>query len=113
MLSLLMIGWLTTSPAVAVTTTCGAATTQGTAPADFATYCWFNLSGYVDATARGAAGQNFVVNFSGGATLSFNLKASTPAGSTSSLFASGAPSWTGAALGNTAFNGIPGQPVLY
>ena len=37
---------------------CAQATSQGTAPAGWQTYCWLNLANYNDATARTSAGQN-------------------------------------------------------
>ncbi len=90
---------------------CAPATTQGTAPQGWETYCWLDFSTYNDATARSAAGQNFSFNLNDGSTLSFNLKV-TPTTATA-FSAIAAPSWTGAAVGNTAFLGIPGRPVLY
>lgn len=90
---------------------CAPATTQGTAPSGWETYCWLDFTTYNDATARSGAGQNFSFSLSDGSTLSFNLRV-TPTGSTA--FSSvPAPSWTGAAVGNTAFIGIPGRPILY
>lgn len=91
--------------------TCGPATTQGTAPAGWETYCWLDFSTYNDATARSGAGQNFSFSLSDGSTLSFTLRV-TPTGATA-FNAIAAPSWTGAAVGNTAFLGIPGRPILY
>jgi uncharacterized repeat protein (TIGR01451 family) len=90
---------------------CAPATTQGTAPAGWETYCWLDFTTYNDATARSAAGQNFAIPLSDGSTLNFNLKV-TP--TTATAFRStAAPSWSGAAVGNTAFIGIPGRPILY
>ncbi len=90
---------------------CAPATTQGTAPAGWETYCWLDLATYSDVTARSVAGQNFVIPLTDGSTLNFNLKV-TP--TTATAFRStAAPSWTGAAVGNTAFIGIPGRPILY
>ncbi|MEO8999386.1 MAG: CshA/CshB family fibrillar adhesin-related protein [Rhodanobacter sp.] len=106
LLLLLLCGWLLAAPALAAT--CGPATGQGSAPVDYSTYCWLDFSSYNDATARSGAGQNFVFNLPGGATLSFNVKASGIG-----LAAVTSPSWTGAAFGNAAFTGIPGKPVLY
>jgi uncharacterized repeat protein (TIGR01451 family) len=91
--------------------TCAPATTQGTAPAGWQTYCWLNFASYNDATARSAGGQNFSFGLTDGSTLSFNLRV-TP-GTGTAFNAVAAPSWTGAAVGNTAFLGIPGQPILY
>lgn len=90
---------------------CSTATTQGTAPADWQTYCWLDFAGYNDATAKSAAGQNFSFSLSDGSTLTMNVKVSSP--NATAFVATPAPSWTGAAVGNSAFIGIPGQPVVY
>ncbi len=66
------------------------------------------MSTYNDTAARTAVGQSFSVTLSDGATLTFTVKTS---GSAATAIA--APSWTGAAVGNTAFLGITGKPVLY
>ncbi len=99
---------LTTSPASAQN--CSPAASQGTAPSGWQTYCWLNFSNYNDTIARTAAGQNLSFALPDGSTLSFNVKTSTTA---PVMVAKLAPSWTGAAVGNTAFLGIPGSPVLY
>jgi hypothetical protein len=107
-LFVLLMGFGSTS---AQAQSCAPAASQGTAPQGWETYCWLDFSTYNDATARSAAGQNFSFNLNDGSTLSFNLKV-TP--TTAAAFNSiAAPSWTGAAVGNTAFLGIPGRPVLY
>lgn len=67
------------------------------------------MSTYVDATAKSAAGQNFSITLNDGSTLNFNLKVTGAPG----IVGKAAPSWTGAAVGNTAFLGIPGAPILY
>jgi uncharacterized repeat protein (TIGR01451 family) len=106
LLGLFMLG---PTPAMAQTTaTCSAATSQGTAPATWQTYCWLDFTGYNETTSRSAAGQNFSYTLSDGAILSFNVKTSG-----SGLTSITAPSWTGAAVGNTAFLGIPGRPIMY
>ncbi|QDH32932.1 CshA/CshB family fibrillar adhesin-related protein [Porphyrobacter sp. YT40] len=97
------------SPA-AMAQNCGQAATQGTAPASWQTYCWLNLTNYNDATARTAAGQNLTFTLPDGSVLSFNARVT---GTTTAYNAVTAPSWTGAAIGNTAFMGIPGRPILY
>jgi uncharacterized repeat protein (TIGR01451 family) len=97
------------SPAIAAT--CAPATSAGTAPASWQTYCWLDFSSYSDATARSASGQNFSITLTDGAILSFNLKATSTGATAVSAVAS--PSWSGAAVGNSAFLGIPGKPVLY
>jgi uncharacterized repeat protein (TIGR01451 family) len=107
--SILVLIGLWAAPAFAAT--CSQATSQGTAPSSWQTYCWLDFSTYVDATARSASGQNFSFNLSDGAILSFNLKATSTAATAASAIA--APSWTGAAVGNSAFLGIPGSPILY
>ena len=106
----LMLFW-SIGAAPAYAQTCGPATSQGTAPSGWETYCWLDFTSYNDATARSTSGQNFSYALSDGSTLSFNLKV-TPTSATA--FSSiTAPSWTGAAVGNTAFLGIPGRPILY
>lgn len=90
---------------------CGQATTQGTAPVSWETYCWLNLTNYNDTTARSASGQNLSFALPDGSTLSFNAKVT--GGTGTAYNAVTAPSWSGAAIGNTAFIGIPGRPALY
>jgi uncharacterized repeat protein (TIGR01451 family) len=91
--------------------TCSAATSQGTAPAEWQTYCWLDFTGYNDATAKSAAGQNFSFTLTDGSTLTLTVKATSP--NATAFVASTAPSWTGAAVGNSAFIGIPGRPIIY
>ncbi len=107
---LLLVCGLMWSPA-AQAQNCGEATTQGTAPASWQTYCWLNLNEYNDATARSAAGQNLSFTLPDGSTLSFNARVT--GGTTTAYNAIAAPSWSGSAVGNSAFIGIPGRPVLY
>ncbi|WP_379923284.1 CshA/CshB family fibrillar adhesin-related protein [Erythrobacter sp. R86502] len=90
---------------------CGQATTQGTAPDSWQTYCWLNLTNYNDTTARSASGQNLTFTLPDGSTVRLNARVTSTAATGYNAVAS--PSWTGAAIGNTAFNGIPGRPVLY
>lgn len=100
-------GTFLAGPAMAAN--CYYASAQGsTGPADWQTYCWLDFSGYVDSTARSASGQNFTYNLPDGTVMTFNLKASGSA-FTSAL----SPAWAGAAVGNTAFTGIGGRPILY
>jgi uncharacterized repeat protein (TIGR01451 family) len=99
----------------ALAATCGQATSQGVSgPPAWQTYCWLDMTTYNDTTARSAAGQNFSITLSDGATVTFNLKVTTtaPVGSPA-LSAVASPSWTGAAFGNSSFVGIPNKPVLY
>lgn len=90
---------------------CGQATTQGAAPASWETYCWLNLTNYNDITARTAGGQNLTFALPDGSTLSLNLRVT--GGTGTAYNAVTAPTWTGAAIGNTSFIGIPGRPALY
>lgn len=106
LLAWMVLAFSPTAPAA----TCAPASTPGTAPADWATYCWLDFSTYDDTLAR-AGGQSFVFNLSDGSKLTF--VATVTAASTSTLKAVPAPAWTGAAVGNTAFLGIPGKPILY
>jgi uncharacterized repeat protein (TIGR01451 family) len=110
-LLVLAVLWLGVAITPAYAQSCAPATTQGTAPAGWETYCWLDFTSYNDATARSAGGQNFSFTLNDGSTLSFNLRVTT---TTATAFnAVTAPSWTGAAVGNTAFLGIPGRPILY
>jgi uncharacterized repeat protein (TIGR01451 family) len=90
---------------------CSPATTQGTAPPEWQTYCWLDFTGYNDVTAKSVAGQNFSFTLSDGSVLTLTLKATSP--NATAFVASTAPSWTGAAVGNSAFIGIPGRPIIY
>lgn len=106
LIALLACGF-TASPAVAAS--CHPATSRGSSgPVDWQTYCWLDLSGYVDATARSAAGQNMSYTLPDGTVLNFNVKVSGAA-----ISAVATPTWAYAALGKTAFLGISGLPVLY
>lgn len=89
---------------------CAQAATQGTAPASWQTYCWLNMANYNDTTARSASGQNMSFTLPDGSVLRFNARAT---GANPSYNAVIAPSWGGAAVGTSAFIGIPGRPVLY
>jgi len=91
---------------------CRPATSGGAAAADWATFCWLDFTGYNDATARSNAGQNFSFTLNDGSTLTLNLRAVRTGGG-AALDAVAAPSWSGAAFGNSAFIGIGGIPVLY
>lgn len=88
---------------------CNYATAQGsTGPANWQTYCWLDLAGYNNVAARSAAGQAMSYTLPDGTVMNFTLRISG-AGVTPAV----APSWGGAAVGNTAFLGIGGQPILY
>jgi hypothetical protein len=103
----LILSLCAANPALAAN--CYYATSQGsTGPTDWQTYCWLDLSSYSDTTARTAAGQNFSYTLPDGTVMTFNMKVSG-ASATSAT----SPSWTGAAVGNTAFLGIAGRPILY
>lgn len=97
------------APQRAEAAVCAGATSQGTAPSGWQTYCWLDFSTYNDTTARTAAGQNFSFSLTDGSTLSFNVRTT----GTPTLVSRAAPSWTGSAVGNTAFLGIPNRPILY
>lgn len=107
--AMLLVGGLLWSPA-AQAQNCAQAATQGTAPASWETYCWLNLANYNDATARSASGQNLSFTLPDGSTLTFNARVT---GTGTAYNAVTAPSWSGSAVGNSAFIGIPGRPVLY
>jgi len=88
---------------------CFYATSQGsTGPANWNSYCWLDFSGYNDAAARSASGQAMSYTLPDGTLMTFTLNISGAA-----INGAAAPSWTGAAIGNTAFLGIGGRPILY
>lgn len=89
---------------------CAQAGAQGTAPASWQTYCWLNMASYNDSTARSASGQNMAFTLPDGSVLRFNARVT---GTNPAYNAVGAPSWSGSAVGNSAFLSIPGSPVLY
>ncbi len=95
----------------AVAATCSPAGAQGAAPAAWQTYCWLDFSSYNDATVRSASGQNFSFDLDDGSTLTFTLRATSTTASAADDRA--APSWSGAAVGNSSFLNIPGRPILY
>jgi uncharacterized repeat protein (TIGR01451 family) len=106
---LVILGWLFFAPA-ATAASCSIATSQGaTGPSGWQTYCWIDFSSYNDTLARSGSGQTFSLTLQDGTVMTFNLKVA----STSALDTTAAPSWSGAAIGNTAFIGIAGQPILY
>ncbi len=88
--------------------TCGPATSPGTAPPSWQTYCWIDMTSYNNATVM-AAGQVFAITLSDGSTFNFTLKGTGTTGLKSIV----PPSWSGSAVGNTAFLGIPNKPILY
>jgi hypothetical protein len=90
---------------------CAAAATRGTGPSDYQDYCWLDFTGYSDAQAQ-AGGQPFNFALPDGSILTLTVHATTNK-SNPALAARAVPSWTGAAFGNSAFLGIPGNPVLY
>lgn len=92
----------------ALAAVCAPATSQGTAPASWQTYCWLDFTTYNDTTARSVGGQNFSYTLSDGAVLTFTVRTTG-----SAVTSIAAPSWAGAAVGNTAFLGIPNRPILY
>jgi uncharacterized repeat protein (TIGR01451 family) len=91
---------------------CRPATSGGAAASDWPSFCWLDFTGYNDATAQTAAGQTFSFTLNDGSTLSLNVRSVRTGGGTA-LGAVVAPSWSGAAFGNSAFVGIGGTPVLY
>lgn len=98
-------------PSAAHAQDCNAASSPGTAPPSWQTYCWFDLTGYNDAQARSGAGQAFAINLSDGSQIRFTLR--TTSNRSTGASSRTAPSWSGAAVGNSAFLGIPGRPILY
>ena len=110
-LALVAIAYLSFAFAsAAFAATCAPATSQGTAPPSWQTYCWIDMSSYNSALVSGA-GQTFSITLSDGSVLSFLLTGNSS--NAGIIVAKPAPAWSGAATGNTAFLGIPGNPILY
>jgi len=53
--------------------TCAPATSGGSAPTDWPSYCWLDFSSYSDTLARSAGGQSFSFTLNDGSTLSFTV----------------------------------------
>jgi hypothetical protein len=68
------------------------------------------MSTYNNATVFGG-GQAFSITLSDGSIFSFTMSGSSPNGG--GITPVVAPAWSGAAVGNTAFLGIPNKPILY
>ena len=72
------------------------------------------MSTYSDTIARSATGQSLNYNLPDGSRLTFRLRVTnTPTTAGTALFSATAPSWRGAAVGNSSFLNIPGRPILY
>ncbi|MBC2670179.1 hypothetical protein ACFOON_09955 [Novosphingobium piscinae] len=88
---------------------CNYATAQGaTGPSSWQTYCWIDFATYNDVQARSTGGQSYSLTLQDGSVMSFVMRVSGAA-----ITAVATPTWTGGAVGNTAFLGIPGRPALY
>ncbi|GEO00033.1 hypothetical protein NSE01_18650 [Novosphingobium sediminis] len=88
---------------------CFYATSQGsTGPTNWNSYCWLDFSGYNDTAARSGAGQAMSYTLPDGTVMTFTLNISG-----AGITGAASPSWSGSAVGNTAFLGIGGRPILY
>lgn len=93
---------------------CSRAGARGAAPSSWETYCWLNMSNYSDTLARSATGQAMSYTLPDGSRLAFQLRVTNAPTTTATVLTSAtAPSWSGAAVGNSSFLNIPGRPVLY
>lgn len=105
LVALLMLGF---GAGRAEAASCFYATSQGsTGPANWNSYCWLDFSGYNDTAARNG-GQAMSYTLPDGTVMTFTLTISG-----AGITGAAAPSWGGAAIGNTAFLGIGGRPILY
>ena len=92
---------------------CSRAGARGNAPSSWQTYCWLNMSNFNDSLAR-STGQIMSYTLPDGSQLSFRLQVTNnPTSAATALRSATAPSWTGAAVGNSSFLNIPGRPILY
>ena len=108
---LAVLSWSAASlaPTAAEAAACNYATARGTTgPSDWQTYCWLDLTGYNNTAARSSSGQNMSYTLPDGTIMTFNLKVAG-----AGVISATSPSWSGAAVGNTAFIGIGGRPILY
>ena len=72
------------------------------------------MSNYSDSQARSTGGQSLSYNLPDGSRLTFRLRVTnSPTSGSAYLRSVAAPSWTGAAVGNSSFLNIPGRPILY
>ena len=95
----------------ALAATCAPAASGGSASSDWPSFCWLDFTSYNDTLARSPSGQSFTFALNDGSTLSLVVNVSSTAATALKVVA--APAWSGAAVGNTAFLGIPGRPILY
>src|SRR5690606_6450826 len=106
-------GWHQVASAQTVTT-CYPAEDKGVdGPVDYGAYCWIDFTPLNLADAKGVSGQPFRVDLRGGAYLTFTLRIVPGNTAGNNMYSVGVPSWSGAAFGNSAFNQIPGRPILY
>lgn len=95
-------------------TTCHPAEQKGAdGPVDYGAYCWIDFSSLDLSDAKSGSGQPFRVDLRGGAYLTFTLRIQSHNTAGNIMDSVGVPSWSGAAFGNSAFNTIPGEPILY
>src|SRR5438132_4830628 len=92
-LFVLAFAWLGAASQVNAAT-CASATSAGTAPPSWQTYCWIDMTSYNNATVFGG-GQAFAITLSDGSDRSFTLSGSSPNGG--GITAAVAPAWAGAA----------------
>ena len=100
---------LAASPAIAAS--CASAASAGAAANGWDTYCWLDMSTYNDTTARSAVGQALTYTLGDGSVFSVTVKTTSTAAT--GVNAVVAPAWSGGAIGNTSFLGIPGKPIMY
>ncbi|MDG6347908.1 hypothetical protein QAA18_04015 [Luteimonas sp. 8-5] len=115
---LVALGWLAPGlhqvASAQTVTTCHPAEEKGVdGPVDYGAYCWIDFTPLNLAQAKIGAGQAFRVNLRGGAYLTFSLRITPGNAAGDNMFSVAVPSWSGAAFGNSAFNEIPGRPILY
>jgi hypothetical protein len=88
---------------------CFSATEQGaTGLANWQSYCLLDFSGYNDSAARSTAGQAMSYTLPDGTLITFTLRTFRAA-----IRGAASPSWGGSAVGDTAFLGIAGSPIIY
>ncbi len=87
--------------------TCLGSGGQGTASNAFNNLCWFDFTTYDDTIARSPSGQTISYSPFDGSTITFTIKVTG-----SALAAATSPPSGATAIGNSAFMGIAGKPLL-
>jgi hypothetical protein len=110
------VAWSTgeSTPAAAAPVGCGYADSTPSNGLYASTICWFDFTDFDIVEARSVAGQPMTVTLDGGYTVSFTVRFSDVAGTSSmSVERRSTPLETRFAFGTDAYRGVPGLHSLY